>query len=73
MIIIYLFKWLLAVCLASSLYNCLRTVCGYSKVRGPSLTKDSNSCARKGFTSDDKALNLRRTGIASKFGVLMKN
>jgi hypothetical protein len=34
-----------------------RMVCGYSKVRGPSLTKDSNSCTIKGFGSgDDKAL-----------------
>lgn len=66
-------RWLIAVCLqVLSLCNCLRTVCGYSKVRGPSLTKDSNSCTRKGSTGD-KALNLRRAGIASKFSVLMKN
>lgn len=37
------------------------------------MTKDSNSCTRKGFTGDDKPLNLRQAGIASKFGVLMKN
>jgi len=54
-------------CKFFSLCNCLRTVCGYSKVRGPSLTKDSNSCTRKSFTGDDKALNLKRAGIASKF------
>lgn len=42
--------------------------------RTVSLTKDSNSCTRKGFTTgDDEALNLRRDSIAPKLDVLMKN
>lgn len=55
--------------------RCLRTVCGYSKGRRAVSDEGFEFLhEKKGFAGDDnKALSLRRGGIASRFDVLMKN